>query len=663
MEKIKNSFAAKTAAFLLILLCTAVVVMSAIVIVGNMESGWYSKNESAVEQDIYEETAYYINTQLTEKLYMYYVNAEPAELDGSEEGYIEIQKDIQLMEGENAASDFGYVLHAKNSDLRFSEGVNEENAEENMNEENADFATRVCNRALVEAGDGVYRKTFTHDSMDLEVYLGDIDEGSVPEDVYRVYRLHEGLYQYGKTAIVIGILGMICIICLFLFLMISVGKKEDSNGWLRKVPIELLLAVAVFLMVLLFTLSYNFIWEAVDLILALAMIVVAAVMGTAIVLGFLMILVIKGRQHTLWHGSICHFCYKICRSVLRWFGTRSLYLIQGLPLVWKSAALVFGGILINLFIVVLVIDSYAAGGAMLLWFVAAVITEGLAIYIALGMRKLREGAKRLAEGDLDYEIDKKGLFLDFAVHADDLNRIGEGMSKAVSERMKSERFKTELITNVSHDIKTPLTSIINYVDFLKKEEIENETAKEYIEVLDRQSQRLKKLTEDLLEASKAATGSVKLDIRPCQAGVLMVQVMGEYAERTKEEGLTLVSSIPDERIEIMADGRSMQRIFDNIFSNICKYSQSGTRVYQSLEKINDKAVITYKNTSRYELNITEEELMERFVRGDSSRHTEGSGLGLSIARNLAQLQGGSFRIHIDGDLFKVVMEFPLKQAG
>ena len=227
------------------------------------------------------------------------------------------------------------------------------------------------------------------------------------------------------------------------------------------------------------------------------------------------------------------------------------------------------------------------------------------------------------------------------------------------EQMKSERFRNELITNVSHDIKTPLTSIINYVDFLKKEDIDNEKAQEYIGVLDRQANRLKKLTEDLVEASKAATGSIKLEKIPCRVGVLMMQVMGEYQEKTEAADLTMIPTQPEEDLEILADGRSLWRVFDNLLNNICKYSQPGTRVYQTLERQDDKAVIIYRNTSAYELNITEEELMERFVRGDKSRHTEGSGLGFSIARNLVELQGGSFHIHIDGDLFKVVIEFPL----
>lgn len=649
-KKIGNSFAMKVAAFLIMLLCTVVVSVSAIIVIVNAEYQWYSKSEDAVEKDIYEETASFASQQLMEQLFVHQPDEdssgfeEAENIDGSvnESPAAEIKKDVHLIDEEGISGNFGYLIQVKTPEFRFEA-------------EDGDDTIRMVNRDLIENNAGIYQQTFTHDFADVTIYLGGIEKGFVPAAIYSVYHANSLLYRCGKLAIAAGVLGLVLMICLLLFLLASVGKKEGANEWLRKAPIEMLFMIAVVLAAFLCVLNQNILWNA-NLDLLVAMVIADAVLASAILLGLLLMIVIKGRQHTLWKGSLCYFCYQI----LKWIGRHILYMVGHIPLVWKSAAFVFAGILINFFIIMLLFDYYASGGILLLWFIGAIITEFVAVYIALGMRKLREGAKRLAEGDLGHQIDKRGLIFDFASHADDLNSIGAGMTKAIEERMRSERFKTELITNVSHDIKTPLTSIINYVDFLKKEGIESEKANEYIDVLDRQSQRLKKLTEDLLEASKAATGSVKMDIRPCRAGVLMVQVMGEYEERTKAEGLTLISKIPDEELEIMADGRSMQRIFDNIFSNICKYSQSGTRVYQSLEKIGDRAVITYKNTSKYELNITEEELMERFVRGDSSRHTEGSGLGLSIAKNLAQLQGGNFQIYIDGDLFKVVMEFPIK---
>lgn len=260
--------------------------------------------------------------------------------------------------------------------------------------------------------------------------------------------------------------------------------------------------------------------------------------------------------------------------------------------------------------------------------------------ILIQMKRLQEGGKHIAEGDMDYQIDTEHMLPALKEHAADLNRINEGVSKAVNEKMKSERFKTELITNVSHDIKTPLTSIINYVDLLEKEEIPNENAKEYLEVLERQSARLKKLIEDLIEASKASSGSLSVNLEKLEAGVFLVQTVGEFKEKTEKNKLDLQIKKPGEPIYIMADGRHFWRVIDNLMNNICKYAQPETRVYINLEQTGEKVQITFRNTSRYPLNISSEELMERFVRGDSSRNTEGNGLGLSIAGSLMELMHG-----------------------
>ena len=223
--------------------------------------------------------------------------------------------------------------------------------------------------------------------------------------------------------------------------------------------------------------------------------------------------------------------------------------------------------------------------------------------------------------------------------------------------MKSERFKTELITNVSHDIKTPLTSIINYTDLLKKENIETEPVKGYIEVLDRQSERLKKLINDLLEASKASSGNIKMEIAEVDAGLMLEQVYGEYQDKFEKAGLTGIVTKPSETVHIKADVNHLFRVFDNILSNVVKYAQPDTRVYIDLIKNADKVTIAFKNISKEKLNITGEELMERFVRGDRARNTEGSGLGLSIAKSLTNLMGGELEIIVDGDLFKVEVRF------
>ena len=263
----------------------------------------------------------------------------------------------------------------------------------------------------------------------------------------------------------------------------------------------------------------------------------------------------------------------------------------------------------------------------------------------------------LASGDLSYQVDTSKMIWDLKKHGEDLNSIGKGMAIAVEDRLKSERMKTELITNVSHDIKTPLTSIINYADLIHKEKTNSKKIGEYAEVLLRQSVRLKRLLEDLVEASKASSGNLDVVFSPCDASIFLEQAQGEYEEKLKEAKLELITSKPDHEVMIMADPRRMWRIFDNLMNNICKYALSGTRVYLSLEEDKDKAIITFKNTSRDALNIPAEELMERFKRGDESRNSEGNGLGLSIAQSLAQLQNGDLSLSIDGDLFKAILTF------
>ena len=285
------------------------------------------------------------------------------------------------------------------------------------------------------------------------------------------------------------------------------------------------------------------------------------------------------------------------------------------------------------------------------------------LLVLLQMKKLQDSSRQMAQGDLETKIDTKNMFWEFKTHAEYLNQIRDGMTIAVQEKMKSERFKTELITNVSHDIKTPLTSIINYIDLMKREEIDNATVREYLEVAERHSIKLKKLTEDLVEASKASTGNLKVNWEECDVDILLTQTLGEFEEKLNEADLELIIAKQQETGYIMADNRHLWRIFDNLMSNICKYAQPGTRVYINQETTQDMVNIVFRNTSKYPLNITSEELMERFVRGDASRNTEGSGLGLSIARNLAEMMNGTLELYVDGDLFKVVLKFPRKLSN
>ena len=280
------------------------------------------------------------------------------------------------------------------------------------------------------------------------------------------------------------------------------------------------------------------------------------------------------------------------------------------------------------------------------------------IHDALLKRRLRNATDSLADGNFSYQIKLSGLYGDYREIAENLNGISEGMNLAIEERIKSERMKTELITNVSHDLKTPLTSIVNYANLINQETCENEKIKEYSEVLERQSIRMKRLIDDLVEASKASTGNLDIQLEKCEADILLTQAVGEFEQKLQNCGLELKISQPQNGIQILADSRRLRRVFDNLMNNICKYGQSGTRVYLSLEETEKYAVFTFKNTSRAQLNFNADELVERFVRGDLSRNTEGNGLGLSIAKSLTELQNGIFELTIDGDLFKVVLKMP-----
>lgn len=376
--------------------------------------------------------------------------------------------------------------------------------------------------------------------------------------------------------------------------------------------------------------------------------------GGWLALGYLLDFAVRIKLGKWWRNTLI---YKVLRSIYRGWNKVG----ENKSILWKGLAIFLGVNFLEVLIFVVFGVDYSK--IMIVWFAEKAVILFAGGEILIQMKRLQEGGKHIAEGDMDYQIDTEHMLPALKEHAADLNRINEGVSKAVNEKMKSERFKTELITNVSHDIKTPLTSIINYVDLLEKEEIPNENAKEYLEVLERQSARLKKLIEDLIEASKASSGSLSVNLEKLEAGVFLVQTVGEFKEKTEKNKLDLQIKKPEEPIYIMADGRHFWRVIDNLMNNICKYAQPETRVYINLEQTGEKVQITFRNTSRYPLNISSEELMERFVRGDSSRNTEGNGLGLSIAGSLMELMHGKMQLFVDGDLFKVVLEFDRCEAS
>lgn len=290
----------------------------------------------------------------------------------------------------------------------------------------------------------------------------------------------------------------------------------------------------------------------------------------------------------------------------------------------------------------------------ILWFFSNLAVLTLGILAAIQYDRIKKATDRMAAGELGRVVDVSSVSL-FAKIARNLNSTGSALNTAVEKATSSERMKTELITNVSHDIKTPLTSIISYVDLLKTTDIQDPKALEYIDVLERKSKRLGQLMADLVEASKVTSGNIAVNMEMLNLGELVKQAGGEFESRLEERGITLMCHLPEQPVMVYADGRHMWRVLDNIFGNTVKYAMDGTRVYVDLAELSGEVILSVKNISRDPLNIEPEELTERFVRGDQSRNTEGSGLGLSIARSLMELQGGTMNIQIDGDLFKVVL--------
>ena len=452
----------------------------------------------------------------------------------------------------------------------------------------------------------------------------------------------------------------IIFVAVFLFtagyLLVTAGKRKGSE----EIKTRLIDRMPYMVVLCIFGMGIALLCEGMFYMLEhIGMVIVLALLCAMIGLEFLLTTYVRLRSHTFIRYTACYYAFSLAKRVWKYICSPVKkvwgYMTQNLPL------FVMGSVAFGFFS--LIEFGTSASMAYGLYFIIKIIEYGLFIVFILQFDAIRKAARRISQGNLSQPLDTKRLIWIFKTYGQDLNNVSNGIENAVQEKMKSERFRTELITNVSHDIKTPLTSIINYVDLLEKEDIDNEKAKEYLEVLDRQTARLKKLIADLLEASKASTGNLKVNIEELDAAVLISQVAGEYTERFAQKQLELILKNETSPVMINADGRHLWRVFDNLMNNIFKYAQEKTRVYIDVIPKDNGAVITFKNISKCPLNISSEELMERFVRGDSSRNTEGSGLGLSIAQSLMQLMNGNMELTIDGDLFKVTLEFFCTCAG
>ena len=460
----------------------------------------------------------------------------------------------------------------------------------------------------------------------------------------------ERLISARYLLIALAILLLAVCLFLFIFLLCSMGHKDGVDGiyqcWLNKIPLDLFLALLALLLLawatFLSDIWYIDFWYYILLAFgaaALALTLVLSVAGRAKAPGFFRNTVI----------------YKLFLLIFRTLGR--------IPMVWGTMLIWVCWCFVDLYFTFS--NSYYYDSLLpAFWVISRAVLTIVILYLASSLRLLQKEGQAIADGQTDYKGKPIPRWLPaLKKHEENLQSIQLGIQKAVDEQTRAERMKTELITNVSHDIKTPLTSIVNYVDLLEKEDIQPEKAKEYVDVLNRQAARLKKLTEDLVEASKASSGSLPVHLAPTDVNVLLSQLAGDYLEKLEAAQLEPIFRPAPSQPVIQADGQLLSRVLGNLFSNICKYAMPGTRVYFESAADEKTVSITFKNISKYELNIPAEELMARFVRGDRSRHTEGSGLGLSIAQSLTELQGGAFRIEIDGDLFKAVVTFPQGGEG
>lgn len=556
----------------------------------------------------------------------------------------EICDDYIAMEGGNYELDKIYSKGDSYSNIRFR--VTDE-------QDKVEFSN-------VSDGDTFCYSTVYNDKT-FDVYL--VKGLPAQDDIYWAKVFYDKAENWGQNALELLILFGALELFLLIFLARTAARREDGElqgGWQEKIPFDLYLLVDGTIIALLCVAveevySYVSFYTPPYDVLLLAMSFALAVLVFAAWVTFCARVKVGG----LWKGTIIYKLLCLCWKIIRWgwkvlcgFCRGVANLLHAIPMIWRTAALC---VLVSAATVILADAGYYDGYFKLvaLLFLLSVA----ACLFSLQLRKLQKEGEALAAGNLDAQVDTKWMYWDVKRHAENLNSIGDSMAAAIDKQLKSERLKTELITNVSHDIKTPLTSIINYVDLLQHEHTP-EQEEEYLAVLKRQAFKLKKLTGDLVEASKATTGNLPVNAVRCSMNELLSQVEGEYGDKLSAADLTLVSVMPDKELFCNVDGALMWRVIDNLLSNICKYAQNGTRVYLTLEKTGGDAVVTFKNTSRAALNIPAEELMERFVRGDSSRSTEGNGLGLSIAQSLTELQGGRMSLAIDGDLFKAILRFP-----
>lgn len=473
---------------------------------------------------------------------------------------------------------------------------------------------------------------------------------------YDQYRTNKTVFDMAqilyKPALYLLPLSIVAVLVLLIMNCFFIGLRNENGEVILNAFDKTPLLVALIILFILFMIGCGFLiaLTSENLTLILSGIAIGAVIVYISFVFFLETIIKRIKSKTLFRNTITY-------RILRWIKSLITSMTRNANMTVKLILIFIAFGILNIIGFGLSINNEPIGFFILIaiWVYAfAKMHQWLVRYI-----EIKNAINEIYIGNTEVHLDEKRYKGSLNSMAIQVNDIAGGLSNAIQEKLKSERLKTELITNVSHDIKTPLTSIINYVDLLKKEKMPNEQAEEYLNILDNKSQRLKRLTEDLVEASKASSGNIKLNIEKLNVNELLKQVSGEFEDKFKLRNLEEVMSLPEKNVYINADSRYMYRILENMYSNISKYAMDNTRVYIDVIPNNNRITIQMKNISKEKLNISTEELMQRFVRGDSARNTEGSGLGLSIATSLTTLQGGTFNIYLDGDLYKVIIEFDM----
>ena len=473
------------------------------------------------------------------------------------------------------------------------------------------------------------------------------------DDVFWAYRAAEKLHGFYPHSIALLVGAALGLLLLVIYFARTAARRPGAEGfvpgWQEKIPFDLYLLIVGSGFALLFILLRDSELRYFELPVIVAAIALGLTAAAVLLLGMWTTLCARIKLGAWWRNTVLFFLCSLLWRVLRAIGRFCAAAVRAVPLIWRTGILCAAVSAWLLFAA----DQHA----VFVMFLTLALLSAFALYVAWQLRRLQKAGQALAAGELDAKADTRGMLPDFRRHGENLNDISRGMSLAVEKQLKSERLKTELITNVSHDIKTPITSIINYVGLLQRDPTP-EQREQYLEVLDRQSRKLKKLTEDLIEVSKASTGNLAVSLARTSMNELLLQALGEYNEKLDRAQLEAVLTLPERELFVMADGTLMWRVLDNLFSNACKYALPGTRFYVDAREADGTVRLLFRNVSREKLTASADELLERFVRGDSARGGEGSGLGLNIAKSLVELQGGTFALAVDGDLFKAEITFP-----